>query len=572
MKAVLILISLCISVHFYGLSQTTVMGGRGANGEYIGFFQFLPDDYMSSSQKHPLIISLHGVGDKGNGTTELGLTECCGIPRYIKAGSKMKFSWNGKFESFIVLTPQLSRKYGAWQNFYVEELIKYAIRALRVDTNRIFLTGLSLGGGGTWSYASTSDYNARQLAGIIPVVAPCFVRDPCIIARNALPVYAIHSLDDIVAPASCTINTINSIINCKPLVTPNWTYYPNGGHTVFMFRAYDTAHQYQDPNVYEWMLAQNRRLPPNKKPIAQLTATASITGGFGLIMLDATKSYDIDGTLVRCSWQRLSGPQYGNMSALTPGLAQISGLTEPGIYRYLVKVVDDRAEWSTDTVAIDLTTAAPINQPPIANAGADAFARVGEIITLDAGGSSDPDGDIIRYFWSVVSGPEVTISNPMSPIAQVQNIQSGVYQFKLQILDNNGAISTALVTVTVPGDRETPGTTDPVALATAPAQIMSTIADPIFKEVINTTKSEEEANNTLFVYPNPATDRLFIRLKNGSFGNATINIYSVSGVLMRSLRDANGVNIPIDGLAPGIYEIIVRTPNQAMQRKKFVKL
>ena len=60
----------------------------------------------------------------------------------------MRFTWNGKSESFIVLTPQLSKKYGNWQNFYVDESISYAIRTLKVDPDRILLTGLSLGGGG----------------------------------------------------------------------------------------------------------------------------------------------------------------------------------------------------------------------------------------------------------------------------------------------------------------------------------------------------------------------------------------------------------------------------------------
>ena len=91
----------------------------------------------------------------------------------------MRFTWNGKTESFVVLIPQLHPKYSSWPSFYVNALIDYAVKQLRIDPNRIFVTGLSLGGGGTWIYASESVTNARRLAGIVPVVGPCQMSNGC---------------------------------------------------------------------------------------------------------------------------------------------------------------------------------------------------------------------------------------------------------------------------------------------------------------------------------------------------------------------------------------------------------
>ena len=78
----------------------------------------------------------------------------------------MKFSWKGKTETFLVLSPQLSIDYSSWPTFYAEEMIRYAKANLNIDTNRIILTGISLGGGGTWYYAASDVNNTKKLAAI----------------------------------------------------------------------------------------------------------------------------------------------------------------------------------------------------------------------------------------------------------------------------------------------------------------------------------------------------------------------------------------------------------------------
>src|SRR5450432_2507157 len=90
----------------------------------IGFLQFTPSDY--GSQKHPLIIFLHGIGERGNGTTQLNSITANAIPKFCAAGASMRFTANGQTSSFVVLSPQLSVQYGSWPTFYVKEMIKYA--------------------------------------------------------------------------------------------------------------------------------------------------------------------------------------------------------------------------------------------------------------------------------------------------------------------------------------------------------------------------------------------------------------------------------------------------------------
>jgi len=114
----------------------------------IGFLEFRPSDY--GSQKHPLIIFLHGIGERGNGTSQVKSVAANGVPRYCANGASMRFTVGGQTSSFVVLSPQLSLSYGYWPTFYVKEMINYAKANLQIDPNRIYVTGLSLGGGGIW--------------------------------------------------------------------------------------------------------------------------------------------------------------------------------------------------------------------------------------------------------------------------------------------------------------------------------------------------------------------------------------------------------------------------------------
>ena len=193
---------------------------------------------------------------------------------------------------------------------------------------------------------------SKKLAGLLPVVSPCFMTNGCNIANADLPVLAIHAMNDDKASAYCTINAVKSINNCGATVHPNLIMYANGGHYVWVSRAYDTAYNYYNPNIYEWMLAQNRTLKANIKPIADAGNNVKISSASGDIILDGTSSKDNDGKIVRYIWQKVSGPPHGTLTGEVSAKAQLRGLIYPGVYEYELRVVDDRAEWSTDRIKI----------------------------------------------------------------------------------------------------------------------------------------------------------------------------------------------------------------------------
>lgn len=335
----------------------------GVRGNKVGFYQFLPPGYSPNSpQKYPLIIFLHGIGEKGTGREpDLAKLTCCGIPHYIAIGNPMRFTWMGKTESFVVLYPQLASKYGTWQTYYVDKLLKYARENLNIDTDRIFLTGLSLGGGGTWVYASASVSNAKQLAGIVPVVSPCFMTNGCNIANAHLPVFCVHAMDDTMARYHCTTDAIKSVTDCGADAVPNLFSFVTGGHYIWKVRAYDTGYNYLNPNVFEWMLAQNRRFKPNKKPIPNAGRNVTVSAASGRATLDATASVDPDGKVVRYVWQKTSGPSTGLIENDLTAKPTVVGLNMPGVYTFQVRVIDDRAEWSVASVKITVVSGGVIN-------------------------------------------------------------------------------------------------------------------------------------------------------------------------------------------------------------------
>jgi hypothetical protein len=420
----------------------------------IGFLEYKPTDYKpTGTYKYPLIIFLHGLGEIGNGTTDLYKVAINGTPKNIRDGHNMKFDWNGVSESFIVLSPQLNTGHGWWQDYYVDEIMEYAKKNLNIDPDRIFLTGLSLGGGGTWYYAGLKAENAKKLAGLVVSCGTCQSVDLCNIAKANLPTWAFHAQNDGTVQASCTIGHIYKINSCGTEVPPYMTIWPDGGHGIWD-RVFSTNHNWQNPNVYEWMLGQSSKKTINKRPVAKAGADINITTAQATATLNASQSTDSDGKIVRYVWRKIAGPSTGTIQqpTSTNGITTVTNLTTAGTYSYEVKVIDDRADWTFDTVNVVVVTGSlPQNIPPVA-----VIANPNQTIqlpttpiTLDASGSYDTDGNIVAYSWTYVSGPtQYTLTQNNQAKATLSNVSTGTYTFRVTVTDNAGSTNSTNIQIT----------------------------------------------------------------------------------------------------------------------------
>src|SRR4249919_4291160 len=91
MKKLLIAICFLLSINMY--AQQVPRSLTASSGLFIGFYEYKPVDYnVDTTKKYPLIIFLHGIGERGNGTTQLPFVLTNAIPKYINAGHTMTFT------------------------------------------------------------------------------------------------------------------------------------------------------------------------------------------------------------------------------------------------------------------------------------------------------------------------------------------------------------------------------------------------------------------------------------------------------------------------------------------------
>lgn len=442
-----VLICLLITSGIY--AQQVARSLTASTGLFIGFYEYKPANYNADpSKKYPLIIFLHGIGERGNGTTDLPWILANGIPKYINAGHDMTFTaLSGQDETFLVLSPQLSASYGSWQNIYVDEMLKYAKTNMRIDTNRIYLTGLSLGGGGVWKYATSSLANAKQFAAIAAVCGTNEWVNMCgTIAAANLPVWAFHAQDDGIVPVSYTNTAINLLNACNPAVKPIKSIYPNGNHWIWD-KSYDTVNNFHNPNVFEWFLGNAKNLPANANPVARAGADRVITLPLSTVVLNAGASTDADGSIARASWRVIQSPGGGWLQSPGSITCNANNLSQ-GVYRFELTVVDNRAGWSMDTIMVTVNPTSA-NLPPVPRANNDTV-LANPTVALDATASYDIDGYISTYAWRQIGGPgALNVSCPSCPNPVITNmINNGTYAVELEVIDNLGATTKDTVYIT----------------------------------------------------------------------------------------------------------------------------
>lgn len=405
----------------------------------IGFYEFKPPGYDTSTGRHPLLIFLHGVGERGNGNTELPRVLLSSFPKFIK-GSTMTFTVHGRKESFLLLVPQMSMLYMDWENYYVDAMINYAKSNLNVDTNRIFLSGWSVGGGGAWRYATSSLENAKRLAGVIPVSpAPGYI-NLCNIARGNVAVWVHHAKNDGSVPLHFTEDAIDAINSCSPDIPPLVTYYPKGGHAWVADWSYDTLNTLQYPNIFQWMIGTTRSnsLATNKDPVPIAGDDINVILPSDKTVLNACESYDPNDVIIKYRWTVTDGPHTEKVRIERPDyyITNVSGL-EPGVYTFRLTVVDEFKATRFDELNVRVGLPPNgANATPFVDAGPDI--TTSETMFNISGKAKDFDGKIQSYQWRQISGPRrLKIVQAGNVASIVGMVSSGIYAIELSAFDNN---------------------------------------------------------------------------------------------------------------------------------------
>ncbi len=191
-------------------------------------------DYPAGTNtKVPLIVFLHGAGERGNDLEK------------VKAHSPFTYKSLIK-EPVAILAPQCPENVW-WDTESVYQLILEIPNKYNIDTSRIYLTGLSMGGWGTWKL---SNEHPEMFAAVAAVCAPAdrWMRATIDRYKN-LPIKIFHGgNDDIVSPTN-SIEMYQALKKINPNVT--LTIFPDDNHN-----SWDST--YSDPALYTWMLSQKK--------------------------------------------------------------------------------------------------------------------------------------------------------------------------------------------------------------------------------------------------------------------------------------------------------------------------
>jgi poly(3-hydroxybutyrate) depolymerase len=221
---------------------------EGAN---LGYLEYLPPDYADSSLS-PLIVFLHGSGQSGDGTrVQIGRVNFEGIPKLISEGN-----WPDD-RPFVVLSPQHLENPPDWcfTSDEIDQFLRFAIEHYDVDPARVYLTGLSCGAIGMWSYLG--DHSNELVAAAVPIAGfgiGAIDQQGC--ALGQLPIWAFHGNFDTNVDVNGDVYPINFLKACTdpPAVDARLTIYPGAGHDVWS-RTYDGSGDY---DIYSWMRSHTK--------------------------------------------------------------------------------------------------------------------------------------------------------------------------------------------------------------------------------------------------------------------------------------------------------------------------
>ncbi|WP_212002274.1 prolyl oligopeptidase family serine peptidase [Chitinophaga sp. HK235] len=192
------------------------------------YLLYIPDGYNSQTEKWPLVIFLHGVGEIG---TNIDVLRNVGLPKVVKG------------KPFVMVAPQCRANW--WNTDALESLYKTVVSRYHIDPNRVYLTGLSMGGMQTWDWAVA---HPERFAAIVPIAGRGNVS---LVGKiKDLPIWAFHSADDPTVSVSGSRDMVKALQALGSNV--KYTEYPNGGHDSWT-RAYATA------DLYTWMLKQKKQ-------------------------------------------------------------------------------------------------------------------------------------------------------------------------------------------------------------------------------------------------------------------------------------------------------------------------
>ncbi|MBT2163244.1 carboxylesterase family protein [Zobellia barbeyronii] len=203
--------------------------------ENYSYYLYYPEGYEENpEEKYPLLLFLHGGGESGDSLV------------YVKRNGPPKLIQRGKKFPFLILAPQNPQKKMWWNTRSVMQLLDTIVDNNRVDKKRIYLTGLSRGGGAAWEMAVQYPEKFAAMAvvcGMTPLPYASWI-------DKKMPMWVFHGEEDESIPISESETMVAKLKSMNYDI--RFTKYPGVGHDSWI-QAYDNE------ELYEWFMKQERQ-------------------------------------------------------------------------------------------------------------------------------------------------------------------------------------------------------------------------------------------------------------------------------------------------------------------------
>jgi predicted peptidase len=244
-----VLTCVCCSLAAFATDDGKVQAAKRKTGQHpqhitrvitktveVRYLLYLPPDYNEDAERQwPMILFLHGIGERGN---DLDKVKSHGPPKHIAQGENYPF---------VIASPQCPVD-SWWDVDVLLALLDAVTESTRVDPDRIYVTGLSMGGFATWHLAAAQP---ERFAAIAPICGSGKVADAPRLKK--LPIWAFHGENDMAVPSEKSKEMVDAVN--KAGGHAKITLYPDVGHDSW-------TRTYENPELYEWLLSHQRRSQP----------------------------------------------------------------------------------------------------------------------------------------------------------------------------------------------------------------------------------------------------------------------------------------------------------------------
>jgi LysM repeat protein/dienelactone hydrolase len=205
------------------------------------FLVYLPESYENSQEEFPVVLYLHGKSCTG---TDINMVTKYGTITALRKGVDV---------NAIVIAPQVEIYKNGWEPKKVMEVVDYVTSNFRVDKNRMYVFGMSMGGSGTYKVIAAYP---DKFAAAITMCGTCWV-DIKPIAK--VPLWVIHGVDDTATPFSRSTDFLKKMEAANTTSRLRYSWLEGCGHSIL-------ARVYMLEKVYKWLFKHS--LTDEGRPIS----------------------------------------------------------------------------------------------------------------------------------------------------------------------------------------------------------------------------------------------------------------------------------------------------------------